>query len=446
MSHWQRLIVESQALDESAAAIVKIGGTNARTQVVTLQDRYAAWYADCLSVLPSDLYDRFRLHYDDGIRNKDTILSFFQCKIWPPSSSVAVGKIGSTPVSQGTSYSWLFAYDMGFKPYLHEQRIILMEAQAREKRQEQGTIGMADQIWEKTIQRIVEAAPTPSCDEQAAQRWLMRVETFIESMGRQGQRFARELVQVREDYRNTPVVASVSAAGIDTSGIPTTETLINGGLAILHAISDAITDRTITEPVSAMTIDTQGDHPSSDPHQVFVVHGRDKRLRDALFSFLRALGLRPLEWSEVVKATGKATPYIGDVLDQGFAMARAVVVLLTPDDEARLRDDLRGPDEPDYETSLTYQPRPNVLFEAGMALGRHPDRTLLIQIGHVRPVSDLSGRHVIRLDNTPQLRHEVAERLRTAGCAVNTQGTDWFGEGDFALNITGGIGPSKQGN
>jgi hypothetical protein len=38
--------------------------------------------------------------------------------------------------------------------------------------------------------------------------------------------------------------------------------------------------------------------------------------------------------------TGKGSPYIGEVLDAAFSNAQAVVVVLTGDDFARLRDDL----------------------------------------------------------------------------------------------------------
>jgi hypothetical protein len=55
-----------------------------------------------------------------------------------------------------------------------------------------------------------------------------------------------------------------------------------------------------------------------DPKKVFVVHGRNERLRQELFNFLRAIGLKPLEWSQAVASTGKSAPYIGEVLEAAF--------------------------------------------------------------------------------------------------------------------------------
>jgi predicted nucleotide-binding protein len=172
-----------------------------------------------------------------------------------------------------------------------------------------------------------------------------------------------------------------------------------------------------------------------DTRKVFVVHGRNNAAREALFTFLRAIGLRPLEWSEIVKATGKASPYIGEVLEKGFSIAQAVVVLMTPDDEARLREPYRGSAEPAHETELTPQPRPNVLLEGGMALGLFPDRTVIVELGSLRPVSDIGGRHVIRMNDTAERRHELAQRLETAGCEVNMTGTDWYKAGSFASSV-----------
>ena len=40
---------------------------------------------------------------------------------------------------------------------------------------------------------------------------------------------------------------------------------------------------------------------------VFVVHGRNEELRKSLFSFLRSIGLKPLEWNTAIKATKKSS-------------------------------------------------------------------------------------------------------------------------------------------
>jgi predicted nucleotide-binding protein len=112
-------------------------------------------------------------------------------------------------------------------------------------------------------------------------------------------------------------------------------------------------------------------------------------------------------------------------------MLRQFVVVLTGDDLARLRDELLEDHDPEHERSLTQQPRPNVLFEAGMAFGRHADRTIMVQIGPVRPFSDLAGKHVIHFQGTPEQRTELRERLRTAKCDVSEAGTDWLKAGNF---------------
>src|SRR5262249_35839724 len=85
------------------------------------------------------------------------------------------------------------------------------------------------------------------------------------------------------------------------------------------------------------------------------------------------------------------------------------------------------------ETELTGQARSNVIFEAGMAMGKYPDRTVLIELGELRPISDIYGRHVVRMNNSVARRQELAQRLKIAGWDVNLLGTDWHEEGDFSL-------------
>lgn len=169
--------------------------------------------------------------------------------------------------------------------------------------------------------------------------------------------------------------------------------------------------------------------PEVDPRKVFVIHGRNEPARKGLFAFLRAIGLEPIEWSEAITMTGQGSPYIGDVLNVAFGAAQAVVVLQTPDDVAHLHESLTYPGDP--ETSPQMQPRPNVLFEAGMALARDADRTIIVELGQIKTFSDIHGRHVVRLDNTTAKRQQLAQRLETAGCTVKLSGTDWHTDGDL---------------
>ncbi|GAA3934298.1 CATRA conflict system CASPASE/TPR repeat-associated protein [Actinoplanes auranticolor] len=138
---------------------------------------------------------------------------------------------------------------------------------------------------------------------------------------------------------------------------------------------------------------------------VFVIHGGAEPARAAMFDFLRALGLRPLEWEELIARTGSAAPDEAEVITRAFAANAAAVVLLTPADAAA----------------------PAVLVTAGMALARQPDRTVIVEVGDVLAFAGLTGRATVRIDgaNATGL-HQVAQRLRTAGCAVHTDGVEWL--------------------
>jgi predicted nucleotide-binding protein len=165
---------------------------------------------------------------------------------------------------------------------------------------------------------------------------------------------------------------------------------------------------------------------------VFVVHGRNDRLRVAMYTFLRELGLHPLEWTEIKELTKGLNPYIGDILEMGFSKAQAVVVMLTGDDEARLRAEFQRPHDTVDEREMRPQPRPNVLFEAGVAMAKFPEATVLVQIGEIRSMSDILGRHLLRMDGSLAARTELARALAKAGCAVDMDSNDrWQTAGKF---------------
>ena len=169
---------------------------------------------------------------------------------------------------------------------------------------------------------------------------------------------------------------------------------------------------------------------------MFVIHGRNDTARDGVSGFLRSVGLKPIEWEVALEMTGNPSPYIGEVLDVVFARAMALVVLMTPDDIVHLDPSLCEPDDPELVAQA--QPRPNVLIEAGMALGRFPERTVIVEFGKVKIPSDIDGRHRVRLDGSVPSRQRLANRLKTAGCAVDLIGLDWHTAGNLTPPVAAG--------
>jgi len=149
-----------------------------------------------------------------------------------------------------------------------------------------------------------------------------------------------------------------------------------------------------------------------------------------LFTFLRAIGLSPIEWTKALAEAGGGAPLISDILDKAIRADRAFIVLLTPDDIAQLKPEHADHDD-DPDLRPAGQARPNVLFEAGMAFGRHPDNTVLVEFGRVRGFTDVDGRFRVRLDNSPESRSKLASRLKAIGCEVDLDGTDWYSAGDL---------------
>lgn len=153
--------------------------------------------------------------------------------------------------------------------------------------------------------------------------------------------------------------------------------------------------------------------------------------RDELENFLRSVP----NLSEVTATPERLVAHFGyfltaRVLDALFRDSQAIVVILSPDEYVELRQDLLGADS---NRDQGWQPRPNVFIEAGMALAKDEAHTILVQIGPIRPASDLLGRNLINLDNSPAQRHTLAQRLLTAGCSAVTTGTDWLRAGGFRI-------------
>ncbi len=72
-----------------------------------------------------------------------------------------------------------------------------------------------------------------------------------------------------------------------------------------------------------------------------------------------------------------------------------------------------------------------------MAFGANSTRTILVQLGPLRPFSDVSGRYILAFNGTAEDRLRLRDRLKTAGCVVKESGTYWLKAGDFADRGTG---------
>lgn len=165
----------------------------------------------------------------------------------------------------------------------------------------------------------------------------------------------------------------------------------------------------------------------SDNKKVFIVHGRDLDFKQKIANFLRALSLTPLEWNAVASETGKATPTTHEIIVKGFEVAQVIIVLLTGDDEGKMKDMFIKDTDNNLERTLSSQPRLNVVYEAGLAFGMNPQRTLIIKKPEeLRKISDVDGFNYINYDGNAETRNAIVTRLRAAGCSVETSGSDWL--------------------
>jgi predicted nucleotide-binding protein len=172
--------------------------------------------------------------------------------------------------------------------------------------------------------------------------------------------------------------------------------------------------------------------PTPDKRRVFVVHGRNEELTKAMFEFLRAIDLSPIEWEEAIRMAGEGVPHNRSAVQAAFSNSWAAVVILNGEDLARVGKQFRLPHDQVYETRLTPQARPNVLLELGMAFGLYPQRTVIVECTPTRPLTDIQGHNTIHFKGDIAGRKKLADRLRNAGCAVVTEGREhWLTAGDF---------------
>jgi predicted nucleotide-binding protein len=154
--------------------------------------------------------------------------------------------------------------------------------------------------------------------------------------------------------------------------------------------------------------------------RVFIVYGRNIKAYNAMTLFLQSLGLEPKDFMEVRNELG-GSPFIGEIVRRGLDQAQAYIILFTPDEFAALHPDLSRKRDASHDQHR-WQPRPNVLIEAGMAMAMDENRTLLVIMGDTTVPSDFSGRHVLRISNDINDRKVLKDALSAIHCDVVESG------------------------
>jgi hypothetical protein len=76
----------------------------------------------------------------------------------------------------------------------------------------------------------------------------------------------------------------------------------------------------------------------------------------------------------------RCNPYVNEAVTMIMENAQAIVVMLSPDDEAKLKDQFLTKSERSTEGKLRGQARPNVIFETGIAIGTYHKKTVMVQV------------------------------------------------------------------
>lgn len=147
--------------------------------------------------------------------------------------------------------------------------------------------------------------------------------------------------------------------------------------------------------------------PDTDPRRVFIVHGRDEALKEAVARVLSRLDLDPIILHEL---PDQGRTIIEKLMDH--SNVAAAIVLATGDDVGRLKTD---PDDRACE-----RPRQNVLLELGFFLGKLSRRRVFTIVGErVEFPSDYSGVLVIPYDAHGAWKFKLAAELSSSGITVD---------------------------
>ncbi len=157
-----------------------------------------------------------------------------------------------------------------------------------------------------------------------------------------------------------------------------------------------------------------GSKPITPKHNVFIVHGRDEKIKYSVKNYLQ----NTLNLGEPIILHEK--PNLGRTIIEKFEdyafQSNIVFVILTPDDEFT---------DKNADNDEKRRSRQNVIFEMGYflgVLGRETGRVILLHVGPIDLPSDLSGVVYINITNGVE---EAGEEIRTELENVKQKSQDW---------------------
>lgn len=131
---------------------------------------------------------------------------------------------------------------------------------------------------------------------------------------------------------------------------------------------------------------------------IFIVHGRDKA-RYELKDLLKEWGLNPIILDDQPNI---GEPTLIEKLEKYSSEVQCAIILLTPDDEGRLKD----------TEELKSRSRQNVVFELGYFFGKSGrGKVICLHKGDIELPSDISG--IVYIPFKDNLKDEVYRKLRT---------------------------------
>ena len=151
--------------------------------------------------------------------------------------------------------------------------------------------------------------------------------------------------------------------------------------------------------------DNQGPAVVAKSDRVFIVHGRDAAKPD-ISAFVDGQGLKPVILSDQPSGGKTVIEKVEEYGDVGYA-----IVLLTPDDEGRLRDST---------DSQKPRARQNVVFELGYFIGRlGREYVCALTKGELELPSDYAGVVYIPYGDSTDWKARLMAELRSAGYTVD---------------------------